>query len=206
MKKMIPATIALAMLCTVAQGQSTSSAAQASSPSAASSKTVDVSAYYDKAIGNVEHQWVSLAEAMPADKWNFAPTQGEFKGVRTFGEQVKHVAMANMLFYGIAMGQKPPTMDEMKATQAINDRAQIIELLKKSYQMGHQAAQSTNAQNAFTAIDAPFGLGTMPRSGLIGLAIAHSFDHYGQSVVYARMNGIVPPATTEAQQQQQQRK
>jgi len=206
MNRFVPITLSLALLCGAAQSQSqscTKGSSQASSSASASAKSIDVSGYYDKAIGNIEHEWVSLAEAMPADKWNFAPTQGEFKGVRTFGEQVKHVAMANTLFFSLATGQKP-SQDDMKAAQAVTDRDQIIAMLKKSYQLGHQAAQSTNAQNAFDAIDAPFGLGTMPRSGLIGLAVAHGFDHYGQSVVYARMNGIVPPATAEAQQQQQQ--
>ncbi|GAC1651925.1 MAG: hypothetical protein NVS9B15_12330 [Acidobacteriaceae bacterium] len=197
MTKFTSAVMAIAMFCSAAAVQAQSGAAPSTQASAKA--MIDPSQYYDKAIGNVEHQWVTLAEAMPADKWNFAPSQGEFKGVRTFGEQVKHVAQANMLFYGLAMGQKP-SMDEMKASGAITDRAQIIAMLKKSYEVGHQAAAQINAQNAFDSIDAPFGLGAMPRAGLLGMAVAHSFDHYGQSVVYARMNGIVPPATAESQQ------
>ena len=52
----------------------------------------------DGSVSNMEHEFVPAAEAMPEDKFGFAPTQGEFKGVRTFGEQVKHVAAVNYIF------------------------------------------------------------------------------------------------------------
>src|ERR1700730_18127901 len=56
-----------------------------------------VSQVLDHAITTVESQFVSAAEAMPEDKYSFAPTTGEFKGVRTFGQQVKHVAAVNYI-------------------------------------------------------------------------------------------------------------
>src|SRR5438046_7180205 len=55
--------------------------------------------------GIVEQQVVSAAEAMPEDKYSFAPTNGEFKGVRTFAEEVKHLGFANHLFFGPLMGE-----------------------------------------------------------------------------------------------------
>src|SRR6202041_3698322 len=55
--------------------------------------------------GVVEQEVVSAAEAMPEDKYSFAPTNGEFKGVRTFAEQVKHVGFANHLYFGPLMGE-----------------------------------------------------------------------------------------------------
>src|SRR5580692_5598915 len=52
----------------------------------------------DRSVTNTEHEFSSAAEAMPEDKFEFAPTNGEFKGVRTFGEQIKHVAAVNYMF------------------------------------------------------------------------------------------------------------
>src|SRR5271157_3190130 len=62
----------------------------------------------DRSFSNVEKEVVSAADAMPEDKFNFAPTQGEFKGVRTFALQVKHIATANYMLAAGILGEKPP--------------------------------------------------------------------------------------------------
>ena len=51
----------------------------------------------DRSLNDVEGEFVPAAEAMPEDKYSFAPTNGEFKGVRNFGQQVRHVAAANYM-------------------------------------------------------------------------------------------------------------
>ena len=56
----------------------------------------------------IEHSFVALAEAMPAEKYGFKPAEGQFEGVRTFGEQVKHVACANYGFFRQIAKQEPP--------------------------------------------------------------------------------------------------
>jgi uncharacterized damage-inducible protein DinB len=155
--------------------------------------TVEPATLYDRAVSNVEKEFVSLAEAMPADKYDFAPTSGEFKDVRKFGEQVKHVAEANMLFYGALLGQK----HEEGEAKALTGKDQIVDYLKKSFDLGHQAAKTMTPQNSFVTV--AIGPGSSTRAGLMTLAVAHAFDHYGQMVVYGRMNGIVPPATRQNQ-------
>src|SRR5437870_7866782 len=62
----------------------------------------------DHSVSNVEDEFVSAADAMPEDKYSFAPTNGEFKGVRTFAQQVKHVAATNYLVASGILGEKPP--------------------------------------------------------------------------------------------------
>src|SRR5215469_16967486 len=62
----------------------------------------------DNTTGNMEREFVPAAEAMPEDKYGFAPTSGEFKGVRTFGQQVKHVAAVNYIVAASILGEKPP--------------------------------------------------------------------------------------------------
>src|SRR5450755_1009392 len=63
---------------------------------------------YDRTLTGVEKEVVSAAEAMPDDKFNFAPTQGEFKGVRTFAQQIKHIATVNYMLGAAILAEKPP--------------------------------------------------------------------------------------------------
>ena len=55
-----------------------------------------------------EREIVGLAQAMPEDKYSFAPTNGKFKGVRTFAQQVKHIATVNDRFFDAILGKTPP--------------------------------------------------------------------------------------------------
>lgn len=146
-------------------------------------------ATYGKLLDLLSKELVDAAEAMPEDKFNFAPTQGEFKGVRNFGEQVKHVAEANWYFFG----GPDMTQDQAKAKQAaiekLTTKAEIVQALKDSLAQGHSFINGITAENAFVMTNN----GT--RGGMAAFGIAHMMDHYGQLVVYLRMNGIVPPAS-----------
>jgi uncharacterized damage-inducible protein DinB len=154
-----------------------------SSPAATSPAEV-----YGKLMSGMEGEIVSAAEAMPADKYNFAPTQGEFTGVRTFGQQVKHLAEANYEFFdGWNAGTAPKEGDIEKLT----GKDEIVKALKDSYVYAHKAIDSITAANAFESMGKEKGT----RAGMAAFCIAHSMDHYGQMVVYLRMNGIVPPAS-----------
>src|SRR6202451_2746524 len=62
----------------------------------------------DHSVAGVEKEFVPASEAMPEDKYSFAPTNGEFKGVRTFAQQVKHVAAVNYILGAAILGEKPP--------------------------------------------------------------------------------------------------
>jgi uncharacterized damage-inducible protein DinB len=151
---------------------------------------------YDSALKSAESEIVGLAEAMPADKYNFAPTSGEFKGVRTFGEQVKHLAAVVYLVSAAAQGEKPPvdTNGEKGPASAVT-KDQIVQFLKGSFAYAHKAAMALTAENQMDQVTSPFGDGKVTRAGILNVAAWHSFDHYGQMVVYARMNGVVPPAS-----------
>lgn len=141
---------------------------------------------YGKLLNGVEQEFVSAAEAMPEDKYDFAPTQGEFKGVRTFGEQVKHVAESNTFFFHDAT---KPLVDNRADFEKLKTKAEIVAALKDSLKLAHEYVGGITAQNAF--VMTPNGT----RGGMAALGISHMMDHYGQMVVYLRMNGIVPPAS-----------
>jgi len=151
----------------------------------------------DSTIKSIESELVPLVEAMPADKFGFAPTNGEFKGARTFAQQAKHVAFVNYAVASAALGEKNPseTGPNENGPDSITTKDQIVKYVKDSFAYAHKAAQSITAANATELMPSPFGDGKMPKLSAVNVAGWHSFDHYGQMAVYARMNGIIPPAS-----------
>jgi uncharacterized damage-inducible protein DinB len=140
---------------------------------------------------------VPLAEAMPADKYNFAPKGGAFDGVRTFSQQMTHIAAVLYSVSAIILGEKNPSdsgKDE-NGPASIAGKEAVVKYLKDAFAYSHKAMQSLTDRNFTELVPSPFGSGKVPRASLVALLAWHSFDHYGQSVVYARMNGIVPPAS-----------
>jgi hypothetical protein len=146
-----------------------------------------------------ESEVVPLAEAMPADKYDFAPSpsQGDFKGVRTFSQQMMHIAAINYLVSAAALGEKNPSEPGVgeNGPASIKGKDAVVKYLKDSYAYAHKATASLTAANAMDLVQSPFGSGKIARMSTVSAVGWHSFDHYGQAVVYARMNGIVPPAS-----------
>ncbi len=153
---------------------------------------------FDDMLSGFEKEIVGLANAMPADKYSFAPSAAvfvpsqktEYAGVRTFGAMVIHIAQANY-FYGGAVGAMKPDVD-VKALGDLKDKDKIVAALNASFAFTHKAIATLTAQNAFDSVR-----GDATRASLAGGVVAHGFDHYGQLVEYARMNGIVPPASVK---------
>jgi len=149
-------------------------------------------------FGLIEKNVVSTAEAMPADKYSFAPTNGEFKGVRTFGEQVKHSAATNYILAAAALGQDPPAdAGDETGPDSMYTKADIVNYLKGSFSQLHKALDLIDQENPVvkTSPISPLQNGTATRLALIMESVVHAYDHYGQMVEYLRMNGIVPPAS-----------
>jgi len=148
-------------------------------------------------IGAAQGEVVSLAEAMPADKYSFAPTAGEFKGVRTFEQQMKHIATVNFEVASAVLGVKSPheAGKAENGPDSISGKDAVVKYLKDSFIYAKKAAASVTAANATEMLTSPFGGSKMARYSLASVPAWHTFDHYGQSVVYARMNGIIPPAS-----------
>ena len=176
-------------------------AAQAPAPKAAAPAMAaepTVGAAMDATYQWVPMQFIGVAEAMPEDKYDFAPTQGEFKGVKTFAQQVKHVASVNFYFGAQILGEKSTVdMANMEmGPEGLKTKAEIVQYMKDSFAYARKAIQSITAQNGTRAVKNPFGQG--PDFTAIGLATIlsfHGMDHYGQMAEYLRMNGIVPPAS-----------
>jgi uncharacterized damage-inducible protein DinB len=145
---------------------------------------------FGKLLSGQAEEVVSAAEAMPADKYNFGPTSGDFKGVRTFAQQITHIASAQYFFFS-GFGIKP-TIDP-KSLDKLTSKDDIVKALKDSFAFAQQAVGTMTTENAFEEI--PQKDGTYTRATITAFSLAHTNDHYGQMVVYLRMNGIVPPAS-----------
>lgn len=172
---------------------SIAAAAQAAKPKEQHRSLTDI---LDHTVLNLEGEFVPAAEAMPEDKFGFAPSNGEFKGVRTYAEQIKHVAAVNYELGAALLEQKPPVdIGEESGPASVTKKADVIKFLKDSFAYVHKAIATINEQNLTGTVRSPFGEGMVSRLGLASAVASHGYDHYGQMVEYLRMNGIVPPAS-----------
>jgi DinB family protein len=192
-------TAALSLAAASAYPQPVKSSPAAGAPASPSTPPTIASAI-DREISLVEKEVVGAAEAMPEDKFDFSPEKlnlpgSDYKGVRTFGEQLKHIAASNYLIWSPITGEKPPdTVNDGKGPDNMKSKADIIKFLKDSFAFGHKAVATLKDSNLVQPIIRNNRPPTT-RLFLATFAPAHAFDHYGQMVEYLRMNGIVPPAS-----------
>jgi len=151
----------------------------------------------DREVSAVEKQVVDAAEAMPEDKFNFTPESlripgDDYKGVRSFAVQVKHIASSNYFLWSPITGDAVPAMiKDGNGPADMKSKAEIVKLLKDSFALGHKAAATLTPENMLQ----PFAPGKGPRLDRTEFGVAHAYNHYGQMVEYLRMNGIIPPAS-----------
>src|SRR5882724_4277809 len=148
-----------------------------------------------------EYEVRSSAEAMPENLYAYRPAEGKFKSekpafgpseMRTFAEQVKHVACANFAFAAEFDGQQPPAVCDKGGPDPAKTKRELLIYLRNSFAAISKSFQAINPENQFDPIEGPYA-GPNTRLGLAGVVIWHNADHYGQMAVYLRLNGIVPP-------------
>lgn len=194
-------TLTLMAACTLAASTLTLSTLTATAqtpaktPPAMAVKTVNPATAADKLLSAFEKDFMGAANAMPADKYNFSPDSlhiagANFATVRTFAQQVTHVAQANYSIYAGVSGSKP-TVD-IKALANLTAKDQIIAALTDSFAVAHKAIATVTPANQNNAAG-----GGMTKEALAIYGAVHGYDHYGQMVEYLRMNGIIPPASAK---------
>jgi len=162
-------------------------------PSAPPPKTPGVAV--NTILSIAENEFTGAADAMPEDKYSFAPTNGEFKGVRTFAQQVKHVAAVNYVFGAAILGEKSPVEGDENGPDSVKSKAEIMKFLKDSFAYLHKAVGSISNKNQLEQVSLFGGALKGTKLSVASFSTAHPFDHYGQMVEYLRMNGIIPPAS-----------
>jgi hypothetical protein len=156
-----------------------------------------------RTFGYQDYEFRSAAEALPAEKWDYRRAAGMFENekpqfgpseVRTFGEQVKHVACANFAFAAELNGTKPPDACDKGGPSPAKTRAELLTYLRDSFTAIKKPLSEITAKNMYDPIEGPYA-GPNTRLGLAGVCIWHVADHYGQLIIYLRENGIVPPGS-----------
>ncbi|MGD0975666.1 MAG: DinB family protein [Candidatus Korobacteraceae bacterium] len=184
LNKFVVVIMSLALLASVAVAQQNAPATPSAPPT--------VAAILDRQLSLLEKEMVPMGTDMPESKFNFVPSGGDFKGVRGFGDQLKHAAMVNYRISGAILLEKPPLPADMAS---LKSKDEIMKVFQDSFTYAHKAFATITEKNLVEQIPALSGNGTTTRLWLAVLLIGHDRDHYGQLVVYLRMNGIIPPAS-----------
>jgi uncharacterized damage-inducible protein DinB len=144
-------------------------------------------------LDQLRHDLVRLAEAMPADGYGWQPRGEAGAGMRTFGEQVRHVATLMRITAAIVGGRASPVAPGAgnNGPAGIDTKSEILDALRLAFEEARAAALSFDEANQFQPIWTAFGSQT--RAEVMTALVAHSYDHYGQMVVYARLSGVTPP-------------
>ncbi|HET7205879.1 MAG TPA: DinB family protein [Terriglobales bacterium] len=148
-------------------------------------------------LKSVRGQIVSAAEAMPATKYEFVPSDGEFKGVRTFAKQVRHLSATNHILAAAALGEQASNDIDENGPETVRTKTEILEYLNSSFDHLTKAIEAIGDPNAPVKASpiSPLPESKTTRLALTVEALIHAFNHYGQMVEYLRMNGIIPPAS-----------
>lgn len=176
----------------------------AQQPTAAEiSKKETVASALLRGMQSQEYEIRAAAEGMPEEKYGYRPAEGKFQNekpefgpleVRTFAEQVKHVACANFAFAAELDGRKPPEACDKGGPNAARSKKELLIYLRDSFVAIRKSLGAITTQNMFDPIEGPYA-GPNTRLGLATVVIWHNADHYGQMALYFRLNGLVPPAS-----------
>ena len=144
-------------------------------------------------LADAERKFVALAEATPAEKYTWRPAAG----VRSMSEVFMHMVGANYMLPGMAgVKRKADVALSRDMETTVTDKAQVIDLLKKSFVHAKQAVMDVPDEQMDTPVNL-FGSPSTNR-GVLVLTATHAHEHLGQQIAYARMNGIVPPWSRRA--------
>ncbi len=157
-----------------------------------------VAGMYADQLSLVESDVLSLVEAVPEQVFDFVPTSGSFTGVRTFGEQARHLGTVLQLAAVVLTGDDPPFRPGRgnNGPEEVRGRDATIRFLRESFTVARACLQTLTNSNHMETVPSHFG--PVLRSSIAVSFLSHSYNHYGQMAVYARLNGIVPPGSVPA--------
>jgi hypothetical protein len=131
---------------------------------------------------------VDMAEDFPEAKYDYKPTPE----VRTFAEQLLHAAGADMMFRDMIEGRKP-SMEDLARTK-YKTKADVVKVLKQAIADDAASIRKAGEPGLNKTLAMPFGPPHMVTARTMwGIAMGHMAEHYGQLVIYYRLNKMVPP-------------
>jgi len=201
MKKDRSSVMFLLILCALAAPAATFPQGTAPAPAAAAAPAVPTSGFRADFLADwddMAKKAVSLAEAIPADKYTWRPA-----GARSVNEIFMHIASGNFGFMHMLGVPLPAGIDPRTLEKTVTEKTKAVEVLKQSFEHVRQTVLKTSDAD----LDKPvtfFGQPSTVRNVLY-IVGTHQHEHFGLSIAYARMNGVVPPWTAARQAQQQQK-
>ncbi len=159
--------------------------AQESEPAPAAGPSQEVLQMWNYVGGKL----VTMAEDFPEDKYDYRPTPE----VRTFAEMLLHIAGSSYLFIDTARNQ--PRGEEDLSQEKYANKAEVVAVLKKSVEEGAALIQQAGDEGMAQPLKFPFGNQMISQQSFWMAQVVHAGEHYGNLVVYYRLNGIVPPAS-----------
>lgn len=194
MKKAMRSVLVLVGLAAVA-----SAFAQAPSPAPTAAPAPALTGFKADCVSDIEFvgkRLVDLAEKMPADKYGWRPAPG----VRSVSEVFMHVVGANYMLPSLVGGKLPEGFDRGMET-AVTDKAKVIESLKKSIENAKAVASSIPDADLDKKVKVPFlGGRELTQRRILIIVETHMHEHLGQSIAYARSNGVTPPWSEATEQ------
>jgi uncharacterized damage-inducible protein DinB len=187
----LPLAAAALLLASAAAGAQTVRAgrpaqpapARNAAPAAPAAAKAELLAQFDMSARKFE----ALAEAMPADKFGWSPGPGVMTVARVFG----HVARYNYGYPSENMGVAAPAGVGLDTLERMTDKAQLVALLRQSAEYVRQAVRQMPDEQLARPTQL-YGR-EVPQWSVLLQLVAHMNEHLGQSIAYARMNGVVPP-------------
>jgi uncharacterized damage-inducible protein DinB len=146
-------------------------------------------AFFKDLIGQmhfIEGRLVSLAEAMPEEKYSWRPAEG----VRSVGEVYSHAGGANYFLLSF-LGGKMPEGFSPDYEKTMTKKSDIIKMLKDSYEYARNFIATLKTEDLDKEVELPFG--KFNQRNVLFIVLNHGHEHLGQSIAYARTNGITPP-------------
>lgn len=153
---------------------------------------------YADQLSLAESDVLSLVEAVPEPVFEFVPASGSFTGARTFGEQARHLGTVLQLAAVVLTGEKPPFRPGKgnNGPGEVRGRDATVRFLRESFDRARASIGTLTEENHMETVPSLFGC--VPRASIAASFLSHSYNHYGQMTVYARLNGIVPPGSVPA--------
>jgi uncharacterized damage-inducible protein DinB len=193
MKRFFPLVAAVVLVLTAGATQSFAQSPDKMTPKADDNLIIKATAATDlraltlQDLKDSEEKLTSLAEAIPADKYGWRPAPG----VRSISEVFMHVANANFFFPTFWGVQPPASVKDQNLEKSVTEKAKVTQMLEDSFAHLEKAVEGISDDQMAKTFD--FFGGQMSTSALLFHAANHEHEHLGQSIAYARMNGVTPP-------------
>ncbi len=202
MKRSLSSVLFFVLLCALASPTAARTQGTASTPAAAANPAAPASGFRADFLADwddMAKKAVSLAEAMPAEKFSWHP-----QGARAVSEIYMHIASGNFGFMRLLGFEPPPGIDPRALEKSVTEKAKVVEVLKQSFEHVRQAVLKTSDADLDKSVKF-FGQPSTIRNVLYVVG-THQHEHFGLAIAYARVNAVVPPWTAARQAQQQQEK